>query len=222
MSSEGEKTFTRAEVAKHNTNKDTWLLIHNNVYDVSAFLNEVSTLARQKKNNNNSVVHVEIRARALASALALYSLLSRRGENLSSYHRHLAFIAWLSSAEMYNWGICTNFYLLRVNEYYMVKHEQSHLGLYFDLWSLADLLIFIVSFVRTNVSIGYTKQFAYFRNVHVYIHRFDIFIFALLTKGASAQCKFVSIINGNRAKVKQNLVLATFTFRLSTQLHFLM
>ncbi|KAL7725941.1 hypothetical protein ACLKA6_017986 [Drosophila palustris] len=40
MASDGEKTFTRAEVAKHNTNKDTWLLIHNNVYDVTAFLNE--------------------------------------------------------------------------------------------------------------------------------------------------------------------------------------
>ncbi|XP_030382727.1 cytochrome b5 [Scaptodrosophila lebanonensis] len=40
MSSEGVKTFTRAEVAKHNTNKDTWLLIHNSIYDVTAFLNE--------------------------------------------------------------------------------------------------------------------------------------------------------------------------------------
>lgn len=42
MSGEAEKTYTRAEVAKHNTNKDTWLLIHNNIYDVTAFLNEVS------------------------------------------------------------------------------------------------------------------------------------------------------------------------------------
>jgi len=41
MSSEETKTFTRAEVAKHNTNKDTWLLIHNSIYDVTAFLNEV-------------------------------------------------------------------------------------------------------------------------------------------------------------------------------------
>ncbi|XP_016941051.3 cytochrome b5 [Drosophila suzukii] len=40
MSSEETKTFTRAEVAKHNTNKDTWLLIHNSIYDVTAFLNE--------------------------------------------------------------------------------------------------------------------------------------------------------------------------------------
>ncbi|KAI8037151.1 cytochrome b5 [Drosophila gunungcola] len=40
MSGAETKTFTRAEVAKHNTNKDTWLLIHNNIYDVTAFLNE--------------------------------------------------------------------------------------------------------------------------------------------------------------------------------------
>lgn len=49
MSSEGEKTFTRAEVAKHNTNKDTWLLIHNSVYDVTSFLNEVSKKERWKQ-----------------------------------------------------------------------------------------------------------------------------------------------------------------------------
>ncbi|XP_055921813.1 cytochrome b5 [Eupeodes corollae] len=34
------KLFTRAEVTKHNTNKDCWLVIHNNIYDVTAFLNE--------------------------------------------------------------------------------------------------------------------------------------------------------------------------------------
>ncbi|XP_068147516.1 cytochrome b5 [Drosophila tropicalis] len=40
MSGDEQKTYTRAEVAKHNTNKDTWLLIHNNIYDVTEFLNE--------------------------------------------------------------------------------------------------------------------------------------------------------------------------------------
>lgn len=59
MSSEGTKTFTRAEVAKHNTNKDTWLLIHNNVYDVTAFLNEVRVCWRRRK-----CVHVGIRGTA--------------------------------------------------------------------------------------------------------------------------------------------------------------
>ncbi|EDW71968.1 uncharacterized protein Dwil_GK10686 [Drosophila willistoni] len=40
MSADEQKTYTRAEVAKHNSNKDTWLLIHNNIYDVTEFLNE--------------------------------------------------------------------------------------------------------------------------------------------------------------------------------------
>lgn len=34
------KLYTRAEVTKHNSNKDCWLIIHNNIYDVTAFLNE--------------------------------------------------------------------------------------------------------------------------------------------------------------------------------------
>lgn len=36
------KLFTRAEVAKHNDPKDTWIIIHNNVYNVTPFLNEVA------------------------------------------------------------------------------------------------------------------------------------------------------------------------------------
>lgn len=37
------KLFTRAEVVKHvETSKDTWIIIHNNVYNVSSFLNEVA------------------------------------------------------------------------------------------------------------------------------------------------------------------------------------
>lgn len=36
------KQFTLAEVAEHNTNKSTWIIIHNNVYDVTEFLNEVN------------------------------------------------------------------------------------------------------------------------------------------------------------------------------------
>ncbi|XP_029175792.1 cytochrome b5 domain-containing protein RLF-like isoform X2 [Nylanderia fulva] len=38
--SSGSKLFTRAEVAKHADPKDTWIIIHNNVYNVTSFLNE--------------------------------------------------------------------------------------------------------------------------------------------------------------------------------------
>jgi cytochrome b involved in lipid metabolism len=34
------KLYSLAEVAKHNTNKTTWIAIHNNIYDVTEFLNE--------------------------------------------------------------------------------------------------------------------------------------------------------------------------------------
>lgn len=34
--------FSVEEVEKHNDNKSTWIVIHNNVYDVTPFLNEVS------------------------------------------------------------------------------------------------------------------------------------------------------------------------------------
>lgn len=34
--------YSLAEVKKHNDNKSTWIAIHNEVYDVTAFLNEVS------------------------------------------------------------------------------------------------------------------------------------------------------------------------------------
>lgn len=39
-----EKLFTLAEVAKHNSNKSARFVIHNKVYDVTAFLNEVSVV----------------------------------------------------------------------------------------------------------------------------------------------------------------------------------
>lgn len=39
-----EKLYTLAEVAKNNTNKNCWFVIHNNVYDVTPFLNEVSLI----------------------------------------------------------------------------------------------------------------------------------------------------------------------------------
>lgn len=34
--------YSLEEVKKHIDNKSTWIVIHNNVYDVTPFLNEVS------------------------------------------------------------------------------------------------------------------------------------------------------------------------------------
>lgn len=36
------KIFTLEEVAKHNEKKSTWIVIHDSVYDVTPFLDEVS------------------------------------------------------------------------------------------------------------------------------------------------------------------------------------
>lgn len=35
------KTYSLADIAKHNSNTSSWIIIHNNIYDVTAFLNEV-------------------------------------------------------------------------------------------------------------------------------------------------------------------------------------
>lgn len=35
------KQYSCEEVKKHNDNQGAWIIIHNNVYDVTAFLNEV-------------------------------------------------------------------------------------------------------------------------------------------------------------------------------------
>lgn len=40
MAEETVKLYTRKDVAAHNTNKDNWFIIHNNIYDVTPFLNE--------------------------------------------------------------------------------------------------------------------------------------------------------------------------------------
>lgn len=37
----GVKFYTLEEVRVHNVNNDTWLIIHNKVYDISSFLEEV-------------------------------------------------------------------------------------------------------------------------------------------------------------------------------------
>lgn len=36
------KLLTRKQVEEHKNSKETWIIIHNNVYDVTEFLNEVN------------------------------------------------------------------------------------------------------------------------------------------------------------------------------------
>lgn len=37
----GVKYYTRKEVQVHNMSKDTWLIIHEKVYDITSFMEEV-------------------------------------------------------------------------------------------------------------------------------------------------------------------------------------
>lgn len=39
---EGKKRYSLTEVATHNQKRSSWLIIHDNVYDVTKFLEEVS------------------------------------------------------------------------------------------------------------------------------------------------------------------------------------
>lgn len=40
------KQYKREDVKKHNDNQSSWIVIHNNIYDVTAFLNEVGKYLR--------------------------------------------------------------------------------------------------------------------------------------------------------------------------------
>lgn len=40
----GVKYYTREEVKIHNMSKDTWLVIHDNIYDITSFMEEVRGL----------------------------------------------------------------------------------------------------------------------------------------------------------------------------------
>lgn len=41
MTESSVKTYSLAEIASHNNSTSSWIIIHNNIYDVTAFLNEV-------------------------------------------------------------------------------------------------------------------------------------------------------------------------------------
>lgn len=52
-SSSSTRMIRRAEVLEHNTGRSTWLIIHDKVYDVTKFLDEVSNKAMKFKLINN-------------------------------------------------------------------------------------------------------------------------------------------------------------------------
>lgn len=51
------KLFTLAEVSKHNTKEDLWLIIHDKVYDVTKFQLEVRLKSRGCW-NELSIIHI--------------------------------------------------------------------------------------------------------------------------------------------------------------------
>ena len=65
------KLYTRAEVAKHNDSQETWIIIHNNVYNVTAFLNEVSFLSFLLHETLRAVSLLQL-TRALGGTVADY------------------------------------------------------------------------------------------------------------------------------------------------------
>lgn len=46
------KYYTLEEIQAHNLSKDTWLIIHDKVYDITSFLEEVRPLSQIRLQNN--------------------------------------------------------------------------------------------------------------------------------------------------------------------------
>lgn len=53
------KFFTRAEVAKHTEPNDTWIIIHNNVYNVTPFLTEVTVFFHFANNKLDPIISID-------------------------------------------------------------------------------------------------------------------------------------------------------------------
>lgn len=76
-SSAGVKYYRLAEIEKQNSFKSTWIIIHNKVYDVTKFLEEVSSVSgwwecggimrvwKSAKTGNEETRHPELRGRKI-------------------------------------------------------------------------------------------------------------------------------------------------------------
>lgn len=83
-----EKLFTLAEVAKHNTNKSARFVIHNKVYDVTAFLNEVSGRAEWSQ-FSSPLPRFEIRFQNHSLSRSFYGTLLAYHRRIFITHFHL-------------------------------------------------------------------------------------------------------------------------------------
>lgn len=54
------KFFTRLEVAKHTSSKDSWIIIHNSVYNVTSFLNEVTTFFHYCYRDESVLINTQV------------------------------------------------------------------------------------------------------------------------------------------------------------------
>lgn len=52
----GVKFYTLEEIRVHNVSTDTWLIIHNKVYDITSFLEEVRAAFIHYFNFNQSLI----------------------------------------------------------------------------------------------------------------------------------------------------------------------
>lgn len=100
------KQYSLTEITKHNSNNSSWIVIHNNIYDVTAFLNEV----RINKFSFIHQFHNEC------------SIFEQRNEKLRN--------TWTSSVEQFLWNVMSEVHVLGFfrcrfmrNVYLLIKVE---------------------------------------------------------------------------------------------------
>lgn len=70
-SSDGVKYYTLEEIRQHNASSDTWLVIHDKVYDVTSFLEEVRR-AQMRQGRRPSIIAIAPYFRIILSQTCAY------------------------------------------------------------------------------------------------------------------------------------------------------